>query len=153
MRETARAEGRAVLYDGRWRDRDPGEAPPGVPPVVRFKAPRDGETVIADAVQGDVRVPNAQLDDMVLLMPIEAWRFSQQTPRLSASSMLQGATLEHGASKDSITRTFGGRGATDNNREHPPLIKTAMVGVPVESTPSTSSCWRPSRSRSSRSPR
>jgi len=67
MREKARAEGRSVRYDGRWRDRDPAEAPPGVKPVVRFKAPRDGETVIADGVQGDVRVANAELDDMVLL--------------------------------------------------------------------------------------
>ena len=67
MREKARAEGRAMLYDGRWRDRDPTEAPSDVPPVVRFKAPRDGETVIDDAVQGEVRVANTQLDDMILL--------------------------------------------------------------------------------------
>src|SRR5690606_39801813 len=43
------------------------DAPPGVKPVVRLKAPQDGETVIEDAVQGAVRVSNAQLDDMVLL--------------------------------------------------------------------------------------
>ena len=56
-----------MLYDGRWRDRDPADAPQGIDPVVRFKAPRDGETVIEDAVQGEVRVANTQLDDMVLL--------------------------------------------------------------------------------------
>ena len=67
MRETARREGRSAVYDGRWRDRDPAEAPAGVPPVIRLKAPRDGETVLQDKVQGDVRVGNAQLDDMVLL--------------------------------------------------------------------------------------
>ena len=67
MRAKARKEGRTMLYDGRWRDRDPAEAPADVPPVIRFKAPHDGETVIADAVQGDVRVANDQLDDMVLL--------------------------------------------------------------------------------------
>ncbi len=67
MRARARADGRAMLYDGRWRDRDPSDAPPGVDPVIRFKAPRDGETVIDDAVQGPVRVANDQLDDMVLL--------------------------------------------------------------------------------------
>ncbi len=67
MRAAARAEGRAALYDGRWRERDPAEAPDGVPPVIRFKAPRDGETVIEDLVQGTVTVANAQLDDMVLL--------------------------------------------------------------------------------------
>jgi glutamyl-tRNA synthetase len=67
MRETAKAEGRPTRYDGRWRDRDPAEAPAGVPPVIRFKAPREGETVIRDRVQGEVTVANEQLDDMVLL--------------------------------------------------------------------------------------
>ena len=67
MRAAARAEGRAALYDGRWRERDPAEAPDGVAPTVRLKAPRDGETVINDLVQGTVTVANAQLDDMVLL--------------------------------------------------------------------------------------
>jgi glutamyl-tRNA synthetase len=67
MRERAKAEGRPMRYDGRWRDRDPKEAPPGVAPVVRLKAPQSGETVVADRVQGEVRVSNEQLDDMVLL--------------------------------------------------------------------------------------
>ncbi len=67
MRERAKGEGRSMRYDGRWRDRDPAAAPPGVEPVVRFKAPRDGETVIADHIQGDVRVANSELDDMILL--------------------------------------------------------------------------------------
>ncbi len=67
MRAAARAAGRSMLYDGRWRDRDPAEAPPGIEPVVRLKMPRDGETVLQDAVQGRVAVANSQLDDMVLL--------------------------------------------------------------------------------------
>ncbi|MAU42024.1 MAG: glutamate--tRNA ligase [Kordiimonas sp.] len=67
MRETARAEGRPIRYDGRWRDRSPADAPPNTPPVIRFKSPRDGETLITDLVQGDVRVNNNELDDMVLL--------------------------------------------------------------------------------------
>src|SRR5688572_23241600 len=46
MREAARTAGRSRLYDGRWRDRDPKDAPPGVKPVIRLKAPLDGETVI-----------------------------------------------------------------------------------------------------------
>jgi glutamyl-tRNA synthetase len=67
MRETARREGRARLYDGRWRDRDPGEAPPGVKPAIRLKAPLTGETVIEDQVQGRVVWQNENLDDLVLL--------------------------------------------------------------------------------------
>lgn len=67
MRETARAEGRQPRYDGTWRDRDPSEAPAGVDPVIRIKAPQEGETTIVDAVQGSVTVPNTQLDDMIIL--------------------------------------------------------------------------------------
>src|ERR671926_510415 len=67
MREAARREGRAKLYDGRWRDRDPREAPPGVKPVIRLKAPTEGETVIEDQVQGRVVWQNSDLDDLVLL--------------------------------------------------------------------------------------
>lgn len=67
MREEQKAAGKPVGYDGRWRDRDPSEAPAGVPPVVRLKAPREGETVVRDLVQGEVRVQNAQLDDLILL--------------------------------------------------------------------------------------
>jgi len=67
MREKARAEGRSKLYDGRWRDRDPSEAPPSVKPVIRLKAPTEGEAVIEDQVQGRVVWQNADLDDLVLL--------------------------------------------------------------------------------------
>lgn len=67
MREKARAEGRKRMYDGTWRDRDPSEAPEGVDPAIRLKAPQEGETVIEDLVQGRVEVANEQLDDMVLM--------------------------------------------------------------------------------------
>jgi glutamyl-tRNA synthetase len=67
MREAARREGKAKLYDGRWRDRDPSEAPPGVEPTIRLKAPLTGETVIEDQVQGRVVWQNENLDDLVLL--------------------------------------------------------------------------------------
>ena len=67
MRRLARAEGRSMRYDRRWRDRDPAEAPRDTPYVIRFKAPRDGETVIDDRVQGPVRFANDQLDDLVML--------------------------------------------------------------------------------------
>lgn len=67
MRRIAQSEGRPPRYDGRWRDRTPQEAPVGVKPVVRLKAPREGETAINDAVQGRVVIPNADLDDLVLL--------------------------------------------------------------------------------------
>jgi glutamyl-tRNA synthetase len=67
MREKAQAEGRPPRYDGRWRDRDPSEAPAGVKPAIRLKAPREGETVVHDLVQGTVRVQNTEMDDMIIL--------------------------------------------------------------------------------------
>jgi glutamyl-tRNA synthetase len=67
MREKARAEGRTRLYDGRWRDRDPREAPAGVKPVIRLRSRLEGETVIEDQVQGRVVWRNEDLDDLILV--------------------------------------------------------------------------------------
>jgi glutamyl-tRNA synthetase len=67
MREAAKREGRPMRYDGRWRDRDPKDAPAGVKPVIRLKAPSEGETVVDDMVQGRVTWQNKDLDDLVLL--------------------------------------------------------------------------------------
>lgn len=67
LRAEARANGQRWRYDGRWRDRDPSDAPAGVAPAVRLKAPPHGETLIEDLVQGEVRVANGELDDMILM--------------------------------------------------------------------------------------
>jgi len=66
FRDAARAEGRSTLFQSPWREADPATHP-NAPYVVRLKAPRDGQTVIRDEVQGDVTIRNDQLDDMVLL--------------------------------------------------------------------------------------
>ncbi|MEM7748950.1 MAG: glutamate--tRNA ligase [Pseudomonadota bacterium] len=67
MRKQAEAEGRPPVYDGRWRDRDPSDAPAGVAPAIRLKSPLDGETLVDDHVQGATRFPNASLDDLIIL--------------------------------------------------------------------------------------
>jgi len=67
MREDARAAGRPPRYDGRWRDRPASDAPEGAPFAVRIKAPTDGLTVVHDQVQGEVKTPNKDLDDFVIL--------------------------------------------------------------------------------------
>lgn len=67
MRAEQREKKLPMRYDGRWRDRDPSEAPEGAQFVIRLKAPRDGAVTIHDRVQGDVTVQNAELDDMILL--------------------------------------------------------------------------------------
>lgn len=51
-------------FQSPWRDRDDH---PDAPFAIRLRAPRQGETVIRDEVQGEVRVANDQLDDMILL--------------------------------------------------------------------------------------
>ncbi len=67
MREQQRANKQPLRYDGRWRDRDPSEAPDGAPFTVRLKTPLDGVTTIKDQVQGAVSVKNAELDDYIIL--------------------------------------------------------------------------------------
>ena len=67
MRARAEAEKRPIRYDGRWRDRDPAEAPAGVKPAIRFRSPAEGETVVEDQVQGRVAFPNKDLDDLIIL--------------------------------------------------------------------------------------
>ena len=67
MRAEQKAQGKPMRYDGRWRDRDPSEAPPGAPYVVRIRGAQTGETIVHDVVLGEVRFANDQLDDMILL--------------------------------------------------------------------------------------
>jgi glutamyl-tRNA synthetase len=67
MRAEQRANKLPLRYDGRWRDRDPSEAPEGMPFSIRLRAPKEGETTIQDRVQGAVTVMNSELDDMILL--------------------------------------------------------------------------------------
>ena len=66
MRDQAKATG-LPAYDRRWRDKDDSEAPKGIDPVIRIKALLDGHTIVNDEVQGDVKVENKQLDDMIIL--------------------------------------------------------------------------------------
>lgn len=67
MREHARANSLPPRYNGHWRDRDPSEAPAGVKGAIRIKAPLEGETLVRDRVQGDIRFPNKDLDDFIIL--------------------------------------------------------------------------------------
>ncbi|SLN65743.1 Glutamate--tRNA ligase [Aquimixticola soesokkakensis] len=66
FREAAHAQKKSTLFQSPWRDADPASHP-DAPFVIRVKAPRDGVTVIADRVQGDVTIRNDQLDDMIVL--------------------------------------------------------------------------------------
>ncbi len=67
MKEKAKAEGKPAVYDRRWRDRPASDAPKDIKPVIRIKAPLSGDSVVQDHVQGEVKVPNTQLDDFIIL--------------------------------------------------------------------------------------
>ena len=67
MRATAKEEGHPTFYDRRWRDKAASEAPEGIKPVVRIKAPLTGKMTIHDEVQGEVTVAAEQLDDFIIL--------------------------------------------------------------------------------------
>src|SRR5207248_1142738 len=67
MRAKARAEKRSIHIESPWRDRDPAEAPAGIAPVIRLKAPQEGATTIHDLVQSEVTVQNSELDDLIIL--------------------------------------------------------------------------------------
>jgi len=67
MREEQRANKKPLRYDGRWRDRDPAEAPDGAPFTIRLKTPAEGEVTIHDRVQGAVTVKNEEIDDYIIL--------------------------------------------------------------------------------------
>ena len=69
MREAQRARGEKPRYDGRWRP-EPGkqlpEPPAGVPPVVRFRNPLDGDVSWDDLVKGLITISNRELDDLII---------------------------------------------------------------------------------------
>lgn len=67
MREKAEVEKRPIRYDGTWRNRAATDAPTGIKPVIRFKSPQEGETVVDDQAQGRVVIPNKDLDDLIIL--------------------------------------------------------------------------------------
>ncbi len=66
LRENAINQNKRFKYDRRWRDKDESEAPKDVEPVIRIKAPLEGYTVFNDLVQGDIKIPNDDLDDFVI---------------------------------------------------------------------------------------
>ena len=72
MREAQRERGEKTLYDRRWRP-EPGKVlppvPEGVPPVVRFCNPPEGDVTWNDLVKGDITINNREIDDLIILRP------------------------------------------------------------------------------------
>jgi glutamyl-tRNA synthetase len=92
MRERARAERRQPIYTGgEYRDMDPEEAQKkiaaGEPYTVRFKTPREGQTVVEDMIRGPVTFENANLEDFVLMK-------SSDTPTYNFAAAVDDAGME-----------------------------------------------------------
>ncbi len=92
FREKARSEGRQPIYTGgEYRDMDPEEArekaEAGVPYTVRFKTPREGQTVVEDVIRGPVTFENANLEDFVLMK-------STNTPTYNFAAVVDDAEME-----------------------------------------------------------
>ena len=117
MREKARAEGRQPIYDGRWRDRDPSEAPEGITPVIRLKTQTEGETIVNDKVQGEVRIPNKDIDDFIILR-------SDGTPTYMMAVVVDDHDME-------VTHVIRGDDHLTNAARQTALFKAMDWDVPV----------------------
>ena len=92
MRERARAEKRQPIYTGgEYREMDPEEAKrrieSGEPYTVRFKTPREGQTVVEDMIRGPVTFENSNLEDFVLMK-------SSDTPTYNFAAAFDDAEME-----------------------------------------------------------
>ena len=124
MREKAEAEKRPIRYDGTWRDRDPSMAPVGVKPVIRFKSPRQGETVINDQAQGRVVIPNKDLDDLIILRsdgnPTYNLSVVVDDHDMGVTHVIRG--VDHLTNAARQTQIYMAMGWTVPNMTHVPLI-------------------------------
>jgi glutamyl-tRNA synthetase len=72
MREAQKARGEKTRYDGRWRPEAGKTLPPapaGVPPVIRFKNPLEGDVTWSDLVKGPITINNREIDDLIIVRP------------------------------------------------------------------------------------
>jgi glutamyl-tRNA synthetase len=107
-----------------WRDRDPKEAPPDIKPVLRLKAPREGETVIQDHVLGRVVIPNSQLDDMIILRsdgtPLYNHAVAVDDHDMGITHIIRGA--DHLTNAGRQAQVYAAMGWTIPEFAHVPLI-------------------------------
>jgi glutamyl-tRNA synthetase len=124
MREKAEAEKRPIRYDGTWRNRAVSDAPAGVKPVIRFKSPQDGETVINDQAQGRVVIPNKDLDDLIILRsdgnPTYNLSVVVDDHDMGVTHIIRG--VDHLTNAARQTQIYLAMGWTVPNMTHVPLI-------------------------------
>jgi glutamyl-tRNA synthetase len=124
MRAKAESEKRPIRYDGTWRDRDAKDAPAGVKPVIRFKAPQQGETIIQDNVQGRVVFANKDLDDLIILRsdgnPTYNLSVVVDDHDMGVTHIIRG--VDHLTNAARQTQIYLAMGWTVPNMTHVPLI-------------------------------
>jgi glutamyl-tRNA synthetase len=95
LRERARAEGRQPIYTGgEYREMDPHEAgeriAAGEPYTVRFKTPREGQTVVQDMIRGPVTFENGNLEDFVLMKSTNTPTYNFDDAEMEISHVIRG---------------------------------------------------------------
>jgi glutamyl-tRNA synthetase len=65
LREEQMARGERTRYDGRYRNFT-GTPPEGVEPVIRIKAPQEGNIVFNDGIKGKIIIASTEVDDFVI---------------------------------------------------------------------------------------
>jgi len=114
LREAQRAAGVKPGYDGRCRHRT--DQPEGVPHVIRFLSPDDGETLVRDLVLGDVRFANQELDDLILMR-------SDGTPTYNLAVVVDDAEM-------GITHVIRGSDHLNNTPRQMQLYRALDLPVP-----------------------
>jgi glutamyl-tRNA synthetase len=66
MRKLAEKKGEVFRFQSPWRDKAQSQTS-SIKPVIRIKAPKEGQMVIKDLVQGEIKVASSELDDLVML--------------------------------------------------------------------------------------
>ena len=67
QRDNAKQKKLPYIYNRKWRDPKNLEIPKNVKPVIRFKSTLEGQSVLKDLVQGNVKVSNLTIEDFIIL--------------------------------------------------------------------------------------
>jgi len=113
-RKEAQAQGGAVKYDGRCRERS--ITSPTQPAALRFKSPQEGETVIDDLIKGPIRFDNSVLDDLIILR-------SNGYPTYNFSVVIDDALM-------GITHVIRGDDHVNNTPRQVPMFEALGYDVP-----------------------
>lgn len=114
-RKEAMAEGRPLKYNGRCRNLN--QPVSDINPVVRFRMPQEGTTVVDDMIRGKVSFENEQLDDLII-------QRSDGTPTYNLTVVVDDVDME-------ITHVVRGDDHLNNTPRQIQLYRAFGYDVPV----------------------